>query len=207
MPSAHHLRRTLAALGAQTRPVDRVTVILCAPDPSLTDAVSDFPDVEVLTTPRPTSYAQVLHLADEGLTGDAVWLLAQDTVPNSGALEALADALERAPSVAFAAPKLVRLDDEVRIVSLGQSMTPAGRAVELAAGEFDQGQHDGADDVLGADVRGILIRRDAWLSLGGLDPAMVGADDGLDLGVRAHLAGGRVSMVPAARIGVAGDGV
>ena len=207
VPSAHHLRRTLSALGAQTRPVDRVTVILCTPDPSLTDAVSDFPDVEVLTTPRPTSYAQALRLADEGLTGDAVWLLAQDTVPNPGALEALADALERAPSVAFAAPKLVRLDDEVRIVSLGQSMTPAGRAVELAAGEFDQGQHDGADDVLGADVRGILIRRDAWLSLGGLDPAMLGADDGLDLGVRAHLAGGRVSMVPAARIGVAGDGV
>ncbi|HKT55292.1 MAG TPA: glycosyltransferase, partial [Microbacterium sp.] len=181
MPSAHHLRRTLTALGAQTRPVDRVTVILCDPDPSLTAAVADFPSAEVLTAPRQLSYAHALRLADEQLSGDAVWLLAQDTVPSAGALAALADALERAPSVAFAAPKLVRLDDEARIVSLGQTMTHAGRAVELAAGEFDQGQHDGADDVLGADVRGVLIRRDAWLSLGGLDPAMAGADDGLDL--------------------------
>ncbi|KHK98913.1 glycosyl transferase [Microbacterium mangrovi] len=207
LPAASHLRRTLTALGAQTRPVERITLILCGADTALRAAAAEHPDIEIITAPAQTRYADALRLADSTLDGEAVWLLAQDTVPSARALAVLADALDRAPSVAVAAPKLVRLDDPARIVSLGQSMTRGGRAVELAADEFDQGQHDGADDVLGADVRGILIRRDAWAALGGLDPALAGADEGLDLGVRAHLAGGRVSMVPAARIAVAGDGV
>ncbi|MEV9017254.1 glycosyltransferase, partial [Klebsiella pneumoniae] len=70
-----------------------------------------------------------------------------------------------------------------------------------------QGQRDGDADVLGADVRGMLIRRESWRAFGGLDPALGGADEGLDLSVRARLAGDRVSLVPAARVAVAGDGV
>ncbi|WP_354002911.1 hypothetical protein [Microbacterium elymi] len=69
------------------------------------------------------------------------------------------------------------------------------------------GQHDATEDVLGSDVRGILVRADAWRELEGLDPALVGADEGLDLGVRTRLAGGRVVVVPAARVAVYGDGV
>ena len=71
-------------------------------------------------------------------------------------------------------------------------MTRFGRTVGLADGELDQGQHDAREDVLGADVRGILVRADAWRELGGLDPALRGADEGLDLGVRARLSDARV---------------
>ena len=116
-------------------------------------------------------------------------MLAQDTAPEPDALDRLAGSLELAPSVAFVAPKLVRWDDRSEIVSLGVSMTRFGRTVGLADGELDQGQHDGREDVLGADVRGILARADAWRELGGLDPALAGADEGLDLGVRARLSG------------------
>jgi GT2 family glycosyltransferase len=141
------------------------------------------------------------------LDGDAVWLLAQDTAPEPEALARLAGSLELSPSVAFVAPKLVRWDDRPEIVSLGVSMTRFGRTVGLADGELDQGQHDALEDVMGADARGVLVRADAWRDLGGLDPALVGADEGLDLGVRARLSGARVSLVPAALVAVAGDGV
>ena len=57
-----------------------------------------------------------------------------------------------------------------------------GRTVGLADGEHDQGQHDAGEDVLGTDVRGILVRADAWRRLGGIDRALAGADEGLDLG-------------------------
>ena len=206
-PAAHHLTRTLAAIAAQTRPVDALTIVLCGADPALTQLAASSGAEGVITASAGTPFAAATALATPRLTGDAVWLLAQDTAPDPDALVRLAGALELSPSLAVAAPKLVRWDEPEEIVSLGISLNRYGRTVELAAGEFDQGQHDGDADVLGADVRGLLIRRESWAALGGLDPALGGADEGVDLGVRARLAGDRVSLVPAARVAVAGDGV
>ncbi|MFG6445060.1 glycosyltransferase [Microbacterium sp. P07] len=206
-PTALHLQRTLDALRAQTRPVDALTLVLCGGDAALTEIAAASGAEGVITAPHSTGFAAATALATPRLTGDAVWLLAQDTAPEPDALTRLAGALELAPSLAMAAPKLVQWDDRTEIVSLGVSMTGTGRAVELAAGELDQGQHDAVADVLGADVRGILVRRENWRALGGLDPALAGADEGLDLGVRARLAGDLVTLVPTARVAVAGDGV
>ncbi|GAA5204211.1 hypothetical protein GCM10025773_37540 [Microbacterium jejuense] len=190
-------------------------MVLCGGDAHLHEIVEASSATSVVTAPASTSYAAATALAVEqassgetdGSKSDAWWLLAQDTAPEPDALAQLVGALELSPSVAFVAPKLVRWDDRVEIVSLGVSMTRFGRAVGLADGELDQGQHDAHEDVLGADVRGILIRSSAWSALGGLDAGLAGADEGLDLGVRARLAGARVSLVAGARVAVAGDGV
>jgi len=206
-PAAFHLRRTLAALNGQTRPVDVITIVLCGDDPGAAEVAAASAAESVVTAPASTAFAAAIALVTPRLHGDAVWLLAQDTAPEPEALARLDGALELAPSVAFVAPKLVRWDDRSEIVSLGVSMTRFGRAVGLADGELDQGQHDAAEDVLGADVRGVLARADALRTLGGLDPALRGADEGLDLGVRARLANARVSLVPSALVATAGDGV
>lgn len=206
-PAAYHLRRTLAALSEQTRQVDVLTIVLCGGDETLAELARSSAAESVVTAPGSTGFATAVSLVTPRVDGDAVWLLAQDTAPEREALTRLAGALELSPSAALAAPKLVRWDDRSEIVSLGVSMTALGRSVGLADGELDQGQHDGRDDVLGADVRGMLVRADAWRELGGLDEALHGADEGLDLGVRAHLAGARVAMAPAALVATAGDGV
>ncbi|MHC2999675.1 glycosyltransferase [Microbacterium sp. HJ5] len=205
-PAAYHLRRTLAALAEQSRPVDVLTIVLCGGDDALADLARSSPAESVITAPPATGYAAAVALVSPRIEGDAVWLLAQDTAPEREALARLAGALELAPSVACIGPKLVRWDDRSEIVSLGVGMTRFGRTVGFADGELDQGQHDGRDDVLGADVRGLLVRADAWRELGGLDPALAGADEGLDFGVRAHLAGARVSLAPTAVVATAGDG-
>lgn len=207
IPAAPHLTRTLEALAAQTRPVDALTIVLCGADPALTRIAAASGAEGVITASAGTPFAAATALATPRLTGDAVWLLAQDTAPDPDALRLLAGALELSSSLAVAAPKLVSWDDTAEIVSLGVSVTRYGRTVELAAGELDQGQRDGDADVLGVDVRGALVRRESWRALGGLDPALGGADEGLDLGIRARLAGDRVSLVPSARVAVAGDGV
>lgn len=207
IPADLHLQRTLTALAAQSRPVDALTIVLCGPDDALREIAAASGAEGVITAGHGTSYAQALRLASHRVSGDAVWLLAQDTAPHPAALARLAGVLELAPSVAVAAPKLVRWEDAGRIVSLGVSMTRSGRTVGLVDGELDQGQHDAAEDVLGADVRGLLVRGDVWKRLGGIDSGLHGADEGLDLGVRARLAGGRVTLAPAALIDVAGDGV
>ncbi|GAA1926272.1 hypothetical protein GCM10009775_18100 [Microbacterium aoyamense] len=208
-PAAHHLRRTIAALALQTRAVDRLTIVLCGREPGVLTAAEESPASAVVELPASTSFAEALAAVapDADPDTDAVWLLAQDTSPLPEALARLVAALELSPSVAIVAPKLVRADDHGEIVSLGASMTRFGRAVGLADGELDQGQHDDASDVLGADVRAILVRKDAWAALGGLDRGLSGADEGLDLGVRARLAGARVALAPTALVAVSGDGV
>ncbi|WP_460774839.1 glycosyltransferase [Microbacterium sp. GXF7504] len=206
--AAAHLQRTLAALTEQTRRPDALTIVLCgAGDRAVTELATASGAEGVVTAAAGTSYAAAVRLAASRIQGDLVWLLAQDTAPEPDALRALTGALELAPSVAVAAPKLVDWDDRTRIVSLGVTMTRLGRTVGLADGEFDQGQHDVDADVLGADVRGMLVRAATWHQLDGIDPALHGADEGLDLGVRAHLAGHRVSVVPAAVVATASDGV
>ncbi|WP_243076959.1 glycosyltransferase [Microbacterium sp. SS28] len=206
-PAAFHLRRTLAALAAQTRPIDDLTIVVCGEDEIVAEVAASAPAESVITAPARTRFAEATAIATRRLAGDSVWLLAQDTTPEADALAKLAGALELAPSVAFVAPKLVRADDRSAIVSLGVSMTRLGRTVGLADGELDQGQHDVREDVLGTDVRGILIRTDEWRRLEGLDRGMRGADEGLDLGVRARLAGSRIALVPTALVAVSGDGV
>ncbi|TDL44237.1 glycosyltransferase [Microbacterium oleivorans] len=206
-PTDLHLSRTLRALAAQTRRVDALTVVLCGPDEALRKLASESGAEAVIVTGRATGFADALRLASRRVSGDAVWLLAQDTAPAPDALARLAGALETAPSVALAAPKLVSWDDASRIVSLGVTVTRTGRTVGLADGELDQGQHDTGEDVLGSDIRGVLVRSQVWRDLGGVDPGLAGADEGLDLGIRARLSGGRVALAPTALVAVAGDGV
>lgn len=198
------LQRTLDALAAQTRAVNALTIVLCGADRETTDAAAASGAEGIITASPSTSFAEALRLASARLNGDSVWLLAHDTAPAPEALERLTGAFELAESVAVAAPKLVGGDDPERIVSLGTTMTRLGRAVPLVADELDQGQHDTKQDVLGADVRGLLVRADLWGELAGIDPGLGGADEGLDLGVRARLAGRGVRVVPTAVVAVAG---
>ncbi|WP_345751185.1 glycosyltransferase [Microbacterium rhizophilus] len=198
--AAAQLERTLAALRAQERPVDALTVVVCGSAERMRAQIDASGAEGAIEAPAGTSFASAVRLAAARVPeGRAVWLLAHDTQPEPGALAALSAALERAPSVAIAAPKLVDARDPSVIISLGVSMTRFGRTVSLASGEYDQGQHDGPDDVLGADLRGMLLRGDARAHLLP-DPALAGADEGLDMGVRARLGGRRVALAPGARV-------
>ncbi|GAA3653053.1 glycosyltransferase [Microbacterium marinilacus] len=198
--AAAQLERTLDALRAQTRPVDALTIVVCGSADRLRSLIDASGAEGAIEAPAGTSFATAVRLGAARVPQErAVWLLAYDTAPEPGALAALSAALERAPSVAIAAPKVVDAADPSQIVSLGVSMTRLGRTVPLANGEYDQGQHDADDDVLGADVRGVLLRAETRAHLLP-DPALAGADEGLDMGVRARLGGRRVALAPGARL-------
>jgi hypothetical protein len=205
--SRAQLLHTLEAVRSQTAPAEAVTLVICGDASSVRDSETVASTVEGIIEARATtSFAEAVELARPRVSeGSAIWLLAQDTAPHPRALERLRATLERSPSAAIIAPKLVATDNDREIVSLGVSMTALGRSVELAAGELDQGQHDRTDDALGSDVRGILIRGEVRDALR-IDPGLAGADEGLDLGVRARLGGGRVVLAPSARISAAPGG-
>jgi GT2 family glycosyltransferase len=132
-----------------------------------------------------------------------LWLLPDDGAPAPDALEQLLLGVENAPSVGIAGCKQVAWDDDQRLLDVGFTASPLGlRVTGLDRGEVDQGQHDGRSDVLAVSGAGMLVRRDVWEELGGLDPELddrhAAAAADLDLCRRAHLAGHRVVVVPAA---------
>ncbi|HEY9499513.1 MAG TPA: glycosyltransferase family 2 protein [Terrimesophilobacter sp.] len=206
---AEFLERTLASLSAQTRAPD----VLIAVDVASTDAseamLAAFGPAQLITVKEGTSFgsavAEAVRFAPaQESDNEWLWLLGHDNAPAPTALAQLLGAVEIAPSVAVAGPKLMRWRQPAVIAAFGETMSTFGAGVALVEGELDQAQHDTQDDVLGVAAAGMLVRRSLWVSLGGFDPGLANIDAALDFSVRARLAGNRVVLVPSARIASAG---
>ena len=206
---APFLDRTLAALEAQSRRPDSVTAV----DDGSTDTTA-----ALLAAASPAQFvsgtgrASFGSLVSRGLeqapvaesANEWLWLLAHDNAPHPDALASLLGAVEVAPSVAVAGPKLMEWDRPDYIVSYGTTMSALGATIELVDGELDQAQHDRVSDVLAVSGHGMLVRRSVWEELGGFDPALPTIDAALDFCVRVRLAGHRIVGVPSARVASAG---
>ncbi|MFF2370085.1 glycosyltransferase [Agromyces sp. NPDC058110] len=206
------LRHTLDALRAQGRPPDALVIVLTRPEADAREIAASAGATHLVESNETLSFGEAVRAGERVLEppadeADALWLLAEDSAPEPDALEALLATLVNGRSIAVAGPKLVRWDAPDRLSSLGRTMTRLGRSVPVVPEELDQGQHDDQSDVLGLDPAGLLVRHQAWQALDGFDPALPVVDDGLDLGVRARLAGNRVVVVPEARVRFARDGV
>lgn len=157
---------------------------------------------EVIVVTAGTPLDRVVAGLPRAAGDDWLWLLPGDAVPEPDALARLLAAVEVAPSVVIAGPKLVDLADRLLLRSYGESITRYGTTMPLADDELDQSQHDADDDVLAVVLPGMLIRRTMWDLLGGPDHGLPSVDAGLDLSIRARLAGGRVVRVAGARVAV-----
>jgi GT2 family glycosyltransferase len=200
------LPRALAAVAAQTRLPDRVL----AAD---TGSRDESPGLlrrslgadQVTTTGRDTGFGDAVRaaLAASPAPGGTewIWLLHDDCAPEPDALRHLIDVVRRSPSIGVAGPKLVSWDDGEVLLEVGLTTSRGGRRrTEIEPGERDQGQQDHRHDVLAVGTAGMLVRREVWDRLGGLDPALPLFRDDIDFGWRAQLAGQRVVVVPDARV-------
>ena len=200
-----HLRRTLDALRAQVRTPDALVIVLTEPDADARAQAAGAGATHVVELQEHLSFGEAVRAGERVLDApasdaDTLWLLAEDSAPEPEALRELVATLETGKSVAVAGPKLMDWEEPERIVGLGRTLTRLGRSVPIVFDELDQGQHDGLSDVLGLDPAAILVRHTVWQAVDGFDPALPTVDDGLDLGVRARLAGHRVAVVPSARV-------
>ena len=205
---ADYLPATLEALAGQRRHPDALVFV----DENSADA-----SAALLAAAGPTQFvsaksgsfgggvAKALSVI-EPTTADNewLWLLAHDNAPAPGALAALLNAVEIAPSVAVAGPKLMQWQLPDVIESFGESMTQFGRSVQLVSGELDQAQHDRREDLLAVAAGGLLVRRRVFTELGGFDPGLPSVDAALDFCVRVRLAGHRVVTVPDAKVTTTG---
>jgi len=133
-----------------------------------------------------------------------IWLLHDDATPQRNCLTELMRVATSPTAISGPAivipkllrPKLRRRPDQVQ--SLGEAISISGaRVVSVDLDDVDQ-QQDESSRVVGASTAGLLVRRDAWLSLGGLAPQLPSHRAGVELGWRANEAGLIVRTAPAA---------
>jgi GT2 family glycosyltransferase len=211
---ARWLPETLKALLTQSHPVDR----LVAADTGSGDAgpallTEVMGEGNLVSLPRRTPYAEavaemVAHPAStmtvprpEGASGtdrvEWIWLLHDDSAPAPDALERLLLTADSHPPAAILGPKLRDWYDRRVLLEAGVAIDRAGRReTGLDRLEFDQGQHDTIREVMAVSTAGMLVRRDVWEELGGLDPEFGLFRDDVDFGWRAYAAGHRVLLAP-----------
>jgi GT2 family glycosyltransferase len=195
------LARTLAALKAQTRSVDRIILVDTSTDNKNVEMANAAGLTNILKLDSKTPLNQSLHFATQNLVDvDWVWILHDDSAPEVNALAEMLRAVELSPSVAVAGPKLVDWNDSRVVNQLGLTLTPLGDLFSIVSGELDQSQHDDVDDVMAVGTAAVLVRTDVWRELGGLDANAPAYAADFDFSIRARLAGHRVIVVPQARV-------
>src|SRR5690606_35995877 len=164
---------TLAALAAQTRRPDALVVVAEPTTPFAPAALERAGATQAVTATVGSSavgIARALRAAPPAESGDEwLWLLRADSAPAPDALAALLAAVEVAPSVAVAGPKLVDPDDHSRLRSYGETLSGLGATVTLVDDALDQAQYDTVTDVLAVAVDGAIVRRGVWHAVDGLD--------------------------------------
>ena len=183
-----HGPSTVAGIVDAARRTHRVPVIVLAVDPR--------------TPARAAAHRALLDHELDGAPTTLAWLLPVGTTPEPGTLVALVDTWRRSPSAGLIGPKHLDADDPHLLRALAIRTTRGGRL--LLAPRARRARPGPVRPVQrrprACRSPGSLVERDLLVDLRGWETSFgdVGAD--LDLGWRAHNAGRRVVVVPAARM-------
>lgn len=157
-----------------------------------------FGNERVIQAPKGTGFGAAVRLGLEAMPQtDWIWLLHDDSSVLPGTLSGLLDTATSAPDIGIVGPKIREWPSLRRLLEVGLTVTGTGtRVTGMEAGEPDAGQHDRPSTVLAVNTAGMLIRRDVWDELDGLDPQLPLYFDDIDFGWRAARAGYRTVTAP-----------
>ena len=193
---------TLQALGAQDYDNLSVLVLVSGGSHDPTAMVADrLPEAFVRRLPAGGGFGAAVAEALAMVEGASFFLLCHDDcAPAPDAVHQMVEESFRS-NAGIVCPKMVHWNDPRVLLHVGQNADKTGAVVErVQDGEIDAGQHDAVRDVFVAPGGCTLVRGDLLRALGGYDAALVGMGDDLDLSWRAHVAGARVVVAPAATV-------
>lgn len=200
---AELLPTCLNALREQTRRDFCVTVV---DDGSTDDSVSllatDYPEIQVLALPENRGLAAAVNAAIRATSNEIVVLLNNDTEADPRWLDALVGTLQRYPSYAFAASKLLLFDRREYLHSAGDFYRVNGIPDSRGVWQRDTGQYDAVTEIFGPCAAAAAYQRRALdqLSVAGrvFDEDLVMYCEDVDLNLRAYFHNLRTLFVPTA---------
>ena len=200
------LTEAIAAITSQTRPIDRILAVDTGSIDNSARLLAGA-GIKVIKADREIGFGDSidLALADTPAINDSenelLWILHDDCAPARNALEELIAEMVEQPQVACVGPKIRNWYDRQQLLEVGISIAGNGaRWTGLEKNEQDQGQHDQARQVLAVSTAAMLVRRDVFAEVGGLDPNLALFRDDVDFGWRVRVAGFIVKCVPAATL-------
>ncbi len=189
------LRRCLEAVGQQVYGASRVFVVGGGDD--IRHVTGEFEAIW-----RPNLPAAVVSIDSEFTF---VWALRERAVPSPQALRVLVQDATRVDA-SVAGSKIVDVDRPELLVAVGYATDAFDAPFSgLQPDEVDQAQYDVIRDVAAVSGISVLIRRDLYLGLGGIDRSMAPTAAAIDFCQRARLRGARVVVIPGSVVGY--DGV
>jgi len=195
---------TLESLGVQDYSALSVLVIdaASADGDVLRDRVGAvLPEAHLRRLSDNAGYAAAANEALVAVQGAAFYLFCHDDVRlEPDAVRLLVEEAFRS-NAGIVGPKLVEWSDSRRLLSVGMGSDRFGHpAAYVERGDLDQEQHDAVRDVFYIPGAVTLVRADLFEALGGFDSAISFHGEDLELCWRAHVAGARVIVAPAARV-------
>ncbi|HTZ85661.1 MAG TPA: glycosyltransferase family 2 protein [Solirubrobacteraceae bacterium] len=197
--SAEHLRALSDALAPQLREDDELVVV----DNASTDGTAELArslggHVRVVETGANLGFAGGCHAGAEATKAPLLLFLNPDSQPAPDCLELLRTASAEQPdwgawqaAVMLPGEQINTSGGVVHYLGIGWAGDCERPASALPKDESEVAFPSGA---------AMVVRRDAWDRLGGLDREYFMYGEDLDLGLRLWLTGHRVGLVPAARV-------
>jgi hypothetical protein len=159
-------------------------------------------EVRGVTGRHEATWRPVLRTVTDGLDPAVtfIWVLADGARPRVDALSALVRDGARVDA-SVGGSKILDAEDPDVLVAVGYATDVFDAPYSgLQEGERDQAQYDVVRDVAAVSGMSMLIRRDLFFGLRGIDPLMAPTAAAIDFCQRARLRGGRVVAIPSSEV-------
>lgn len=193
-----------------TNSSDRAEVIVAdngSTDDSCEMLGREFPTVRLIRLPENYGFAEGYNRALAQVDAPYFLLLNSDVEVPAGWLEPLLDYMEAHPEVAACQPKMLSYAERDRFEYAGAAGGyldrygyPFCRGRVFDTVERDEGQYDDVAPVLWASGAALMVRRQDWVSAGGLDGRFFAHMEEIDFCWRLRSRGRSIVCVPASRV-------
>lgn len=172
-------------------------------DGSLKLLEQEFPGVQVIRFSENHGFAEGYNKAISATQYPYTVLLNSDVAPEKGWLEPLYRHMSAHPDTVACQPKIKALTDPDRFEYAGAcggfldiNGFPYCRGRIFDTVEEDRGQYDTTLEVFWASGAALMVRTDAYIEAGGLDPSFFAHMEEIDLCWRMKLRGGKIYAIP-----------
>jgi GT2 family glycosyltransferase len=166
-------------------------------DGSVAYVEREFPGVEVVALRRNLGFAGGYDRIIRQDRPELLVLLNNDTAVKTDWLEPLVEVMDTDEHVAIAGCQMLRFSDHEMIDHAGGKINPLGGGIDLRKGWRLSNQRNQKVTVSGfACGGGMMLRRTAYLHVGGFDTDYIAYHEDVDLAWRCWLMGWKVAYVP-----------
>lgn len=182
-------------------------------DESLRVLAEEFPDVKLIRFDTNYGFAEGYNRAITQVNTEYVVLLNSDVATTAGWIETLYDYMQANPNCAACQPKLLAVNAPNSFEYAGaaggfldRNGYPYCRGRIFDTIERDNGQYNTPIHIDWASGAALMVRRDLYISAGGLDPTFFAHMEEIDLCWRLRLLGHTIDAVPTASVFHLGGG-